>query len=268
MKILKSLPRLAITGIVINNGVKIKEKFYFSIKPIRLLQDIIMLLRGKFNKHTINGNSESGVYLSHLRVTKPNDKVLAVGLGTGSTLIPVVKLMGSSGGFYRCIEASENQIKIAKENIGLNDVDAKKYEIINAFAGKEVFVSYGESSKRNLDINGYDFDVLELDCEGSELSILSSLTKQPRNIIVELHPREFPEKFKKFDAFLNLMLEKGYKYQFAYGHDGDYLDIDYARRYYEGSLNDFSIENRKLHFFAVRPIVVTFIYQSTNNFES
>jgi len=84
------------TGIVINNGVKIKEEFVFPSRPITFLQDIIFALRSRFKKYSINGNFEAGVYLSHLRVTKPNDKVLAVGLGNGSTLIPVVKLMNHS----------------------------------------------------------------------------------------------------------------------------------------------------------------------------
>jgi len=96
LKIVNGLPRLAMTGIVINNGVKIKREFVFPSRPIIFLQDIVLLLRSKFNKHTINGNFEAGVYLSHLRVTKPNDKVLAVGLGDGRTLIPVVKLMDNS----------------------------------------------------------------------------------------------------------------------------------------------------------------------------
>jgi hypothetical protein len=266
-KMINGLPRLTVSGIVINNGVKIKREFVFPNRPITFLQEVILALRSSFNKHSINGNFEAGVYLSHLRVTRPNDKVLAVGLGSGSTLISVVKLMEhSSGGFYRCIEASESQIEIAKENIGLNNLDSNKYKILNAFAGDEVFGSYGESSKNNIDINNFDFDVLEMDCEGSELSILSSLTKRPRNIIVELHPRHFPHEYKDFDVFLNLMETKGYKYQFAYGHNGDYLDIEYARKYYNSTNfrgnNESCIEDRSVHFFGACPIVVTFIYDS------
>jgi hypothetical protein len=140
------------------------------------------------------------------------------------------------------------------------------YEILNAFAGKEVFGSYGVSSNNNIDINNYDYDVLEMDCEGSELSILSSLTKRPRNIIVELHPRHFPQEYKDFDVFLNLMLTKGYNYQFVYGHNGDYFDIEYARKYYNSTNvqgnNDSCNEDRSVHFFGACPIVVTFIYDS------
>lgn len=263
-KIENRFPRLFLTGTVVNNGVKVYREFSFPSRPIKFIEDIILILRSKFERHSINSNFEAGVYLSHLRVTKPNDRILAIGLGSGTTLIPMVKLMNNlQGGFYRCIEASESQINIAKKNIELNNIDISKFEIVNAFAGSEVYGSYGESSKKNIDINNYDFDVLEMDCEGSELSILQSLTKRPRNIIVELHPRHFDEEHKDFDNFLRLMEKKGYKYQFAYGHNGDYLDIQYARKYYNSTntlREDHScIEERNIHFFGACPIVVTFI---------
>ena len=66
-----------------------------------------------------------------------------------------------------------------------------------------------------------------------------------------------------FDVFLNLMGTKGYKYQFAYGHNGDYLEIEYARKYYNSTKiqdnNDSCAEERNLHIFGACPIVVTFI---------
>jgi hypothetical protein len=269
LKIINGLPRLTINVIKINNGIKIYREFVFPSKLIDFLKYLIFFCSSKLNLNFINSNFEAGVYLSHLRVTRPNDKVLAIGLGSGSILIAVVKLMDC--GFYRCIEASENQIEIANKNIGINNININKYEILNAFAGTEVFGSYGESSKNNIDINTYDFDVLEMDCEGSELSILSSLTKRPRNIIVELHPRHFPQEYKDFDVFLNLMETKGYKYQFAYGHNGDYLDIEYARKYYNSTNvrgnNDSCSEERNQHFFGACPIVVTFIQDSISKLE-
>jgi hypothetical protein len=269
LKMKSGLPRLTIIGTVINNGVKIKMEFIFPTRPIMFLQDIVFIIRSKFNKHTINNNFEAGIYLSHLRVTEPNDKVLAVGLGFGYSLISVVKfiLNQSKIGFYRCIEASESQILIAKDNIALNDLDSKKYEILNGYAGTDVFKAYGESSKHNIDINTYDFDVLEMDCEGSELTILSSLTKKPRNIIVELHPEHFPKEYKDFDVFLDLMETKGYKYQFAYAHNGDYLDIEYARKYYNSNNVKGCSHERNLHFFGACPIVVTFSKNTTSKLE-
>jgi len=267
LAIINKIPRLVLSGTEINNGVKIYREFNFPSKPINLLQDLILIFSSKLNRHNTNGNFEAGVYLSHLRVTKPNDKVLAVGLGTGSTLIPVVKLMNSSqGGFYRCIEASESQIEIAKKNIGLNNIDSSKFEILNGYAGEEIHDSWGSCNSINIDINKYDFDVLEMDCEGSELSIIQSLKKTPRNIIVELHPGHFPIEYRNFDVFENLMRDMGYEYLFAYGHSGDYLDRNSARNYYNSKSTSGNIygciEDKVNHYFMVCPIVVTFIYSN------
>lgn len=265
IKIIKGIPRLIVAGVVINNWVKVYREFNLPSKPINFFQDLILLLRGKQNIHSLNHNFEAGVYLSHLRVTKPDDKILAVGLGIGATLIPIVKFIGASKGFYRCIEASDYQIRIALKNIELNNIDDSKFEIINAFAGNNSYDTWGKSSAKNLDINIYEFDILEMDCEGSELSILQSLIKTPRNIIVELHPVHFPLKFKDFDNLLKLLEEKGYEYQFAYGHSGDFLDINAARYSYNSTNTTGNIyacnEDRSKQFFMVCPIVVTFTYK-------
>lgn len=265
IKFINSIPRLILVGTVINNYIKVRREFIIPSIPIYLIQDLLLLINSKLNKHIINFNFEAGVYLSHLRVTKSNDRILSVGLGNGLSLISIVKLLDSSkGGYYRCIEASESQIAIAKENIEINNVNMSSFEIINGFAGKEIFDSYGKSSQNNVDINRYEFEILELDCEGSELSILSSLSKCPRNIIVELHPRHFHEDYRDFDKFINFMNEKGYEYLFAYGHNGDPLDIEYARKYYNSTntsgINDECIEDRNIHFFSSCPIVITFAY--------
>ena len=110
LKIKNGFPRIVVLGTVINNGVKVHREFLFPSRPINLLEDFILILRSKFGRHITNSTYEAGVYLSHLRVTRPDDKILAVGLGIGSTLIPMVKMMEpSGGGCYRCIEAYATQ---------------------------------------------------------------------------------------------------------------------------------------------------------------
>lgn len=263
IRMVKKVPRIELDVILINNGIKVIRQLIFPTRPLHMLRNLDLLLNSKFNTHKINHNFEAGTYLSHLRVTKSSDKVLAVGLGEGSTLIPICKILDcSNGGFYRCIEASISQIHKAKKNIDLNNIDDSKFEILEGFAGDKVFNSYGASNNTNLDINDYEFDVLEMDCEGSELEIIKTLKKHPRNIIVELHPRHFTNDYKDFDSFLELMKGKGFSYEFAYGHNGDYLDIEYARKYFNSLSinlnNDSCKENSMVHFFGSCPIVVTF----------
>lgn len=256
-----SLPKLRLTTVRINNGVKIFHDVVFPSSLISLMKNSLHLI-GSVSRRYINGNFEAGLYLSHLRVTRPNDKVLAVGLGYGASLIPVVKMM-SSKGFYRSIEASNTQISIAKKNILLNNINEQNYEIIHGFAGGKIFNSYGESNHLNIDINDYDFDVLELDCEGSELSIIRSMDVRPRNIIVELHPKYFDNDFKNFGSIINLLASKGYEYQFAYGHNGDYLTEEYANYYFnlDSRVDDSNVAKFKIetHYFWIGTIVVTFL---------
>jgi len=144
----------------------------------------------------------------------------------------------------------------------LNDIDNSKFEIINAFAGDKVFESWDKSSTDMVNVNDYDFDVLEMDCEGSELSIIKSLKRHPKFIIIEVHPWHFENHYSEFDNFLSLMDEKGYAFYFAYGHDGDYLDFNFARKLYNLSNKDISLEYnanyKNKHFFMTVPIVLTF----------
>lgn len=259
LKIINSIPRIVIQGHIINNGVKIRRDFILSARPIVFFEQILAIYSGFANKYRYNYNNEGGVFYSHLRVTKPSDKILAIGLGQATTLIAVVKMLDNSG-FYRCIESSESQIKIASENINLNEIDRSKYEIINGYAGKEIFGSYGNPSENPININDFDFNILEMDCEGSELSILNSLTKTPDYIIVEVHPYNYPGDFSDFELFIDFMKSKEYRYECSFGHNGDMLNFNDASNYYNLSINrkhDCMIANNS-HMFRVCPIVVTF----------
>lgn len=254
------LPLLSLNIIVINNGIKLNKKITLPDRPSVMINDIILLIRSWRDKHAVNHNDEAGVYISHLRVTQKNDKVLAIGLGNGGTLIPVTQLI-SPLGIYTCIEPSSSQIEMAKQNILLNNVEESKYQIIHGYAGNEIFDSPGEILTKKNDINLFEFDVLELDCEGCELAILSKLAKKPRNIIVELHPNYFSEEFKQLDDILNLLETKGYEYLFSYGHAGDFLRIEQAKVFYQSDTikDKFKlIDNNGNVIFGAHPIVVTF----------
>jgi hypothetical protein len=251
-------PRLSFEVQVINNGVKIMKEMYFPTRPVILMQDLVTIARSRLNKHAINHNFEAGVYLSHLRVTRKDDCVLAVGLGSGSTLISTCKILDSRlGGSYTCIEASKSQIQIAEINIGLNTFDKSTYNIINGFVGNSVYDSWGNPSRKQIDINDFEFDILEMDCEGSELSILEGLNKIPKYIIVELHPNFFDVKYQDFNALIEFMDSKGFKYYFAYGHNGDQLTYEDAGKFYNIN-NDLDLERVNNYYFGVTPIVVTF----------
>lgn len=253
LKIINRIPRIFINTTLIHNGVKIERELYFPTRPLNFFSDVIFLLRSWFNIQNLNLYFEAGVFLSHLRVTKSSDRVLAIGIGTGSVMIPMVKLLNSGGGKYICLEASSSQIKIARKNLEINSIDEDNLEIINCFAGNQVYEVYGKSSEKHCNINDYDFDVLEMDCEGSEVSILKNLIKRPRNIIVELHPVHFTREYKDFETLIYFMDSIDYKYEFAYGHNGNLLEFNQAKKLYnniQSFVHDYPIGST--------PIVVTF----------
>lgn len=73
----------------INNNIIIFQSLEINlIRPVFTLKSIVKYLL----KDYINRNSEAGVYLSQLRVIKPNYSVLAVGLGYGSTMLTALKI--------------------------------------------------------------------------------------------------------------------------------------------------------------------------------
>lgn len=256
---------------VINNGIKIYREVFFPIKfskglIIELIKHILdpdVIHDSHHKRKTINLSFELGVLKSHLRITRQTDRILAIGLGIGTTLIPVVKeILDKSNGFYTCIESSQSQIERAKKNIEINKIDNNKYKIINAFAGDNSNNSYGQSVNEFVNINDFEFDVLELDCEGCELSTLQNLSKRPRAIIVELHPLNFDSNYNNFDTILNLMSIMGYKLEFCYGHNGDFIDNGKVELIYNsisknGNYNLFTEEES--HFFTLLPLVCTFI---------
>lgn len=114
---------------------------------------------------------------------------MAVGLGSGISLIHNCAKPRSKKSFIG-IDGSIKQIEIAKANAKLNNIDFSRFELIEGYAGNptNVYGEYNQQSTEFIDINKLKFDVLELDCEGSEIEILHDLSIHPRHIIVEMHP--------------------------------------------------------------------------------
>lgn len=180
---------------------------------------IINFLKSIIFANKIIHTEELGILLSHDDIYKPDDIILAVGVGSGISLIHNAtknRIVGS----YIGIEASREQIERAFENANLNGIDSTMYELIEGFVGNpdNVYGKLTQHSSRFIDINQMNFSVLELDCEGSEVEIIRDLTVKPRNIIVELHPMY---RSIDIDEFLDSMRIKGYKLYKAYTVNGD-----------------------------------------------
>lgn len=188
-----------------------------------------------FIKNSVLGDytiyrDELGILLAHDDIYSQNDIILAVGVGSGISLIHNCKKPRVNNAFI-AIEGSREQIDLAIENSRLNNVDCSKFKLIEGYVGNQNHV-YGHQNQKTsnmIDINQFEFDVLELDCEGSEIEILYDLKIKPRHIIVEMHPM-----FRaiKIDDFLEEMKKKGYKLLRIYTVNGDLVNPDMIGIYF------------------------------------
>jgi hypothetical protein len=120
---------------------------------------------------------------------RQGDNVVVVGGGEGVTVVVAAQAVGSEGSVV-CFEGNEDSAKNVRTAAARSRVDAQ-VTVKNAVVAKDVHV-YGalESEKSTKFVAPEDLppcDVLELDCEGAEIEILSNLAFLPRVILVETH---------------------------------------------------------------------------------
>lgn len=188
-----------------------------------------------FVRNIILGDStiykdELGILLSHDLIYRHDDIILAVGVGSGISLIHNCMKPRVNSAFIG-IEGSQEQIDVSIENSRLNGIDPLKFELIEGYAGNPDHL-YGEQNQHTseiIDINKFNFDILELDCEGSEIEILHNLIVRPRHIIVEMHPV-----FRDINIghFLSEMKHKGYLLVKIFTVNGDLVEIDNIDSYF------------------------------------
>jgi len=133
-----------------------------------------------------NPHYESGIIESLVQNAVPSDRVVIVGGGWGVTAVRSAKLVGPNGK-VTVFEGSKSQVAKIKSTIDLNDV-TNGLEINHAVVGPNIRV-YGHTGNAD-HVSPSELpecDILELDCEGSELHILENLEIRPRVIIAESH---------------------------------------------------------------------------------
>jgi hypothetical protein len=122
---------------------------------------------------------------SHLR---PGDKVTIVGGGEGVTAVIAAKGVGEIGSVV-CFEGSSWVAQQVRATAARNGV-SRRLTVTHAIVGAAIEVYGAQHHQSALVIRPEDLpecDVLELDCEGSELGILRNMAHRPRVITVETH---------------------------------------------------------------------------------
>ncbi len=163
---------------------------------------------------------EFGIILGHKNFTKSEDKVVIIGGGYGITAYWASKIVGKNGNVI-IYEGGEESFNRVKRTLKINS-DFNNYQVYQSIVGENINV-YGGSTNNSNFISAKDIpkcDVLELDCEGSELNILKTMTIRPRIIIVEIHPKAY----KPVNIILKVLNQIGYKIVQKSGHNGELLN--------------------------------------------
>lgn len=114
------------------------------------------------------------------------DKVVIVGGGWGVTAVIAAKQVGETGQ-VTVFEGATDCIQYVKETLDLNNV-SDKVEVRHAIVGPEISLRGEEGEATHISPENLpDCNVLELDCEGSEIEILGNINIHPETILVESH---------------------------------------------------------------------------------
>jgi methyltransferase FkbM-like protein len=120
---------------------------------------------------------------THVRM---GDRVIVVGGGSGVTSV-VAALAAGPTGRVQCFEGSAEMIPLIEKTIARNRMQTR-ISVHPAVVGPLIEVYGGAPNANQVEPNELpQCDVLELDCEGSELSIIKNLSYRPRVILVETH---------------------------------------------------------------------------------
>jgi hypothetical protein len=127
---------------------------------------------------------EAGLVAGLREIVRPGDNVVIVGAGLGVTAV-VAALRAGPFGIVQCFEGNKQRARSAKQTAARNKIP--NIRIHHAVVAKTLNVYEGDIGIVLPVSQLPACDVLELDCEGSEVEILRELTIQPRMILVETH---------------------------------------------------------------------------------
>jgi len=179
---------------------------------------------------------EGGLASVHREHTRPGDEVTVVGGGFGITTVAAAE----AGASVTVYEASAERLAALRETLELNDVDTTQVTLHQSVIGE---LAEAEAAEKGLDpdlptvapAEVLPCDVLELDCEGAERSILRELIDGapsaglPRLVAVEVHPIKLGHSPEEVPDLLSGL---GYEPVEWLTHDGAAI----SRRQFEGLL--------------------------------
>ena len=135
----------------------------------------------------LDSHNQHGESNAHQMLTRENEHVCIIGGGYGITTVHAARQVGG-GGLVTVFEGGEIASEV-RQVAQWNEVD-DVVTVEEAIVGDPTSLYQGMADDAEV-IDPADLpacDVLEMDCEGSELGILEGMQIRPRVLIVELHP--------------------------------------------------------------------------------
>lgn len=144
----------------------------------------------RFDRTLVKPWAKSGLVASIQEYVEDGDCVIEVGTGPGLAALHAA----DAGGWVASFEAGEDMVRAARKAVEFNN-HTEHVQIYHAVVGIE-YDSYGSTAAASqvapadlLEVADHDqCDVLIMDCEGAEVTIIPGLEIAPRVIICETHP--------------------------------------------------------------------------------
>ncbi len=156
-------------------------------RQIRIFDDLAPWI------HTSNigfaeGHKKENVDLVNKYVSE-GDEVVVVGGGYGVTAVTAANQCGHEGSVL-AFEGSRQQADLLSDVIEINGVE-NIVKVLPKIVGEAIDLKGNSEGCDTVPVSHLPpCDVLEMDCEGAEKSILTDTEIHPRIIIVETHPRK------------------------------------------------------------------------------
>lgn len=131
---------------------------------------------------------EEGLIDGLHRHVRSGDRVVVVGGGVGVTSVIAAKEVGN-GGSVSVYEASTEMTSLIRRTLELNGV-RDRVDVHHAVVAESTSVRGNNAEEVPTHVAPEDLpecEVMELDCEGAEIPILTGMQVQPRSILVESH---------------------------------------------------------------------------------
>jgi hypothetical protein len=117
---------------------------------------------------------------------EPGDHVVVVGGGWGVTTCAAA-IQTTENGSVTVFEGATDEVEYVQQTAALNEV-ADRVRVRHAVVGTAKVLRSDPGDADHVDPSELpDCDVLQMDCEGSELEILREMEANPRAVLVETH---------------------------------------------------------------------------------